>query len=72
MTDVLIPLFSLIALEVILGIDNIIFISILADILPEHQRNKQRYWGIGLAFRVFGFYFVDIEIGSNLIHPLAN
>ncbi|MBK8846955.1 MAG: TerC family protein [Bacteroidetes bacterium] len=49
MTDVLIPLFSLIALEVILGIDNIIFISILADKLPEHQRNKLRYWGIGLA-----------------------
>jgi predicted tellurium resistance membrane protein TerC len=49
MIDVLVPLLSLIALEVILGIDNIIFISILADKLPEHQRNKLRYWGIGLA-----------------------
>jgi len=39
----------LIALEVILGIDNIIFISILADKLPEKERNKLRYWGIGLA-----------------------
>lgn len=47
--DALIPLLSLIALEVILGIDNIIFISILADKLPESQRNKLRYWGIGLA-----------------------
>lgn len=45
----LIPLISLIALEVILGIDNIIFISILADKLPEHQRNKLRFWGIALA-----------------------
>jgi len=45
----LIPLLSLIALEVILGIDNIIFISILADKLPESQRAKLRYWGIGLA-----------------------
>ena len=45
----LIPLLSLIALEVILGIDNIIFISILADRLPEHQRARLRYWGIGLA-----------------------
>ena len=45
----LIPLLSLIALEVILGIDNIIFISILADKLPESQRDKLRYWGIGLA-----------------------
>jgi predicted tellurium resistance membrane protein TerC len=49
MTDALIPLISLIALEVILGIDNIIFISILSDKLPDQQRNKLRYWGIGLA-----------------------
>lgn len=49
MTEAIIPLISLIALEVILGIDNIIFISILADKLPEDQRNKLRYWGIGLA-----------------------
>jgi len=49
MMDAIVPLVSLIALEVILGIDNIIFISILADKLPESQRNKLRYWGIGLA-----------------------
>jgi predicted tellurium resistance membrane protein TerC len=49
MTEAIVPLISLIALEVILGIDNIIFISILADKLPENQRNKLRYWGIGLA-----------------------
>lgn len=47
--DVLIPLISLISLEVILGVDNIIFISILADKLPEAQRAKLRFWGIGLA-----------------------
>lgn len=47
--DFIIPLISLIALEVILGIDNIIFISILADKLPKEQRNKLRYYGIGLA-----------------------
>jgi predicted tellurium resistance membrane protein TerC len=49
MTEAMVPLLSLIALEVILGIDNIIFISILADKLPENQRKKLRYWGIGLA-----------------------
>jgi len=49
MADAVIPLLSLIALEIILGIDNIIFISILADKLPDNQRNKLRYWGIGLA-----------------------
>jgi hypothetical protein len=49
MIEAIIPLLSLIALEVILGIDNIIFISILADKLPENQKNKLRFWGIGLA-----------------------
>lgn len=49
MFEWIVPLVSLIALEVILGIDNIIFISILADKLPEQQRNRLRFWGIGLA-----------------------
>ena len=49
MSDAIVPLISLIALEVILGIDNISFLSILADKLPEHQRNKLRFWGIALA-----------------------
>lgn len=49
LSEIIIPLLSLIALEVILGIDNIIFISILADKLPEEQRKKLRFWGIGLA-----------------------
>ncbi|MCU0360958.1 MAG: TerC family protein [Bacteroidia bacterium] len=49
MTEAIIPLISLIALEIILGIDNIIFISILADKLPDNQRGKLRFWGIGLA-----------------------
>ncbi|GAB3557751.1 TerC family protein [Spirosoma fluminis] len=47
--DNLVPLLTLIVLEIILGIDNIIFISILADKLPVDQRDKLRYWGIGLA-----------------------
>jgi predicted tellurium resistance membrane protein TerC len=49
MSEVIIPLVSLIVLEVILGIDNIIFISILSDKLPENQRNRLRFWGISLA-----------------------
>jgi predicted tellurium resistance membrane protein TerC len=49
MLDALVPLLTLIALEVILGIDNIIFISILVDKLPDKNKNKLRYWGLGLA-----------------------
>jgi predicted tellurium resistance membrane protein TerC len=37
------------ALEIVLGIDNIIFISILVGRLPEHLRNKARRLGLGFA-----------------------
>ena len=47
--SVLISLLTLIALEVVLGIDNIIFISILAGKLPPDQQKKARNWGILLA-----------------------
>ncbi len=40
---------TLAALEIVLGIDNIIFISILVGRLPEHQRNFGRRLGLGLA-----------------------
>jgi predicted tellurium resistance membrane protein TerC len=42
-------LITLIAMEVVLGIDNLIFISILTNKLPEHQRTRGRRIGIGLA-----------------------
>ncbi len=48
-TEIILPLLTLISLEIILGIDNVIFISILADKLPENQRHKLRQLGIGLA-----------------------
>ncbi|MCC6540898.1 MAG: TerC family protein [Flavobacteriales bacterium] len=47
--DITIALLTLITLEVVLGIDNIIFISILADRLPVDQRDRLRKLGIGLA-----------------------
>jgi predicted tellurium resistance membrane protein TerC len=45
----LIALVTLTALEIVLGIDNIIFISILAGKLPLHQQKKARIIGLGLA-----------------------
>ncbi len=42
-------LLTLIALEIVLGIDNIVFISILVGNLPPEQRQKARQLGIGLA-----------------------
>ena len=40
---------TLIVMEVVLGIDNLIFISILSNKLPEHQRSRARKVGISLA-----------------------
>ena len=42
-------LVTLIVMEVVLGIDNLIFISILSNKLPEHQRSRVRRIGISLA-----------------------
>ena len=44
-----IALATLIVMEVVLGIDNLIFISILTNKLPESQRERARRIGIGLA-----------------------
>ena len=44
-----IALATLIAMEVVLGIDNLIFISILTNRLPEDQRSRGRRIGISLA-----------------------
>lgn len=44
-----ISLATLTALEIVLGVDNIIFIAILVGRLPEHQRQRARILGLGLA-----------------------
>ncbi len=45
----IIPFLTLCALELVLGIDNIIFISIISDRLPAVQRRKARITGLSLA-----------------------
>lgn len=40
---------ALTAMEIVLGIDNLVFISILSNKLPEHQRKKARQIGISAA-----------------------
>ncbi len=44
-----VALATLIAMEVVLGIDNLIFIAILTNKLPEHERERARRIGIGGA-----------------------
>ena len=58
-------LVALVVMEVVLGIDNLVFISILTNKLPEHQRQKARRIGIGLAL---GMRLVLLSItGSGIL-----
>ena len=45
----LVALLTLTALEIVLGIDNIVFISIMADRLPHSQQSKARVTGLAIA-----------------------
>jgi predicted tellurium resistance membrane protein TerC len=47
--EIWIGLLTLTVLEIVLGIDNIVFISILAGKLPQAQQAKARQTGLGLA-----------------------
>src|SRR5690625_4651376 len=42
-------LLTLVILEIVLGIDNLVFIAILVDKLPPHQRDRARILGLSLA-----------------------
>ena len=48
--DILISLVALIILEIILGIDNLVFLSILTEKLPKEQRRLARRWGLMFAW----------------------
>lgn len=48
-TEILVALVALIGMEVVLGIDNLVFIAILTNRLPEGQRVSARRIGLGLA-----------------------
>jgi predicted tellurium resistance membrane protein TerC len=57
--DLWVAFLTLFALELVLGIDNIVFISILTNRLPEHQRARARYVGLTLALLMrIGLLFV--------------
>ncbi len=64
-SDAIFALLTLTFLEIILGIDNIVFISIAANKLPEHQRKKATNVGLILAMvqRILLLYFVSFLIG---------
>ncbi len=71
-----IALGTLTALEIILGIDNLVFITILTGRLPEEQRAKARRIGLGLAMvmriALLSMLTVIMEMTSPLFTVLSN
>lgn len=65
-----IALATLVTMEVVLGVDNLIFISVLSNKLPAHQRVKARQIGIGLALGMRLVLLASIAWIMQLTTPL--
>jgi predicted tellurium resistance membrane protein TerC len=65
-----VALATLTALEIVLGVDNIIFISILVGRLPEHRRNLGRRLGLGLAMGTRILLLLSLSWVMGLTEPL--
>src|SRR6266480_1174536 len=65
-----IGLLTLTVLELVLGIDNVIFIAILAGKLPAKQQNKARTIGLGLAMLVRILLLLSLSWIMGLTRPL--
>ncbi len=65
-----IALATLLALEIVLGVDNIVFISILAGKLPADQRKKARTLGLSLALITRILLLLSISWVIGLTEPL--
>jgi predicted tellurium resistance membrane protein TerC len=65
-----IALLTLTVLEIVLGIDNIIFISILVQRLPEGQRDQARLIGLGLAMGMRILLLLSISWIAGLTEPV--
>lgn len=65
-----IALATLTALEIVLGIDNIIFISILVSRLPKHQQQQARVLGLGLAMFTRIALLLSLAWVMSLTEPL--
>ncbi|MFM2623094.1 TerC family protein [Vibrio owensii] len=63
---------TLFALEVVLGVDNVVFISVLCERLPQHQRKLARNLGIGLAVMARIVLVFSISWIMQLTQPLIS
>jgi len=65
-----IALVTLTALEIVLGIDNIVFITILVSRLPQSQRNRARILGLALAMISRVLLLLSLQWIMRLTNPL--
>lgn len=70
--DGLIALGTLTLLEVVLGIDNIVFISILSGKLPKHQQKKAQQIGLALAMITRVLLLFSLSWVMSLTEPIFN
>ncbi len=66
-----IALLTLTVLEIVLGIDNVIFISILVQRLPDDQRDRARVIGLGLAMGMRILLLLTISWIAGLTAPVV-
>jgi predicted tellurium resistance membrane protein TerC len=69
-SEIWIGLIALTALEVVLGIDNVVFISILVEKLPAGSRDKARLWGLVLALVMRILLLFSLTWVMGLTRPL--
>ncbi len=68
--DIFVSLLALIILEIILGIDNLVFLSILTEKLPREKRKKARRWGLTFAWMTRLMLLGSAVWFVKLTHPL--
>lgn len=68
--DILMSFLTLSLLEIVLGIDNLIFIALVADGLPNEYRNKARVFGLSLALIIRVAMLFSLSWIMQLTEPL--
>ena len=69
--DIVLSFFALVVLEIILGIDNLVFLSILTEKLPREARKQARSWGLRCAWVTRLLLLASAVILVKLSAPIA-
>lgn len=69
-TDILMSFLTLSLLEIVLGIDNLIFIALVVDTLPEQHRKRARLLGLSLALVIRVVMLASLSYIIQLVEPI--